>query len=184
MKNIMNIVAATVFAGSCFTGCSSMPDDAKVYATAYATGVAAATIADKAGISANAASAAAQTLEAMQQCIPGTNETFAAKWQPIAAEHIKKLVAAGKISVAEGVLVEQLFVPICSGLDYVVDVRWPSVGQHTELVSAAVHGFSDGFLKSFSSGDALKAVAPDAKLDEEELQLALKHLRAKLKSVK
>ena len=62
---------------------------------------------------------------------------------------VAKLIADGKIDQGIGTISLAAFSIAVKGLDYLFDVRYPKAKQYEELVTAAVSGFTDGFLSVF-----------------------------------
>jgi hypothetical protein len=134
-------------------GCTSLPSSDTMYSTTCAIGVATGMVANGTDIDDASRNAICDIMNEVSQCIPETNQTFSAAWTPIAKAHADSLVADGKITAEQGVLVMKAFDIVVSGIDYVFEVRYPKAKQYKELVSAAVDGFTDGFLSVFKQVD-------------------------------
>ena len=65
-----------------------------------------------------------------------------------------KLVADGKITDTIGTVSLVTFRIVVKGIDYIFDVRYPKAREYKELVSAAVSGFTSGFLAVFKPANA------------------------------
>lgn len=154
MNKVSKFVAAIALAlGFGTVGCKSLPTSESMYTTTHAIGVATGMVANGTEIDDASRNAVCDIVNEVAKCIPDTNETFSAAWTPIAKEHTDKLIAEGKLSTTQGVLVMQAFSIAVSGIDYVFEVRYPNAKQYKELVSASVNGFTDGFLTVFKSVD-------------------------------
>ena len=67
------------------------------------------------------------------------------------------MIDESKIDAMQGQLIIGAFKTACDGIDYLFEVRYPKAKEYQELVSAAVHGFSNGFLTTFAPVNALSA---------------------------
>jgi len=170
-KLIIGMVAALV---AVVTGCKSVPTDSQMYTTSYAVGTAAGLVANMTKIDDTSRNAVIDIMNEVAVCIPETNQTFTAAWTPIANAHIAKLVEAGKIDAGQGVLIAKTFNVAVNGIDYLFNVRYPKARQYQDLVSAATHGFCDGFLTTFKPVNSMSAVP--VQIDEQAFEY-LKNLR-------
>lgn len=172
-KMIVNMFAAML---AICTGCKSIPEDAKVYTVSYAVGAASAKVVDKTNISQNTTSAIVKTMSIMETYVPSTNETFSVKWMPIISSNIKHMVSNNEISSVEGKLVEQTFTVICSGLDYIIENRYPQISAYNNLMSAAIYGFNAGFLTYYDNENTLTARFRHTPIDMNEFKQVYKYL--------
>lgn len=162
-----------------FVGCKSIPTADKIYIASYATGAASAEILNQTKISDKTASAIVKTLNTMQVYVPATNETFTTKWMPIVSGNIVKMVESKELTTTEGKVVELAFTTICSGLDYLVEKRYPEAKTYGDLVSSAIYGFSSGFLSYFDKAKTFSSRRVSASLDEDEFARAYEYLLKK-----
>lgn len=147
MNKLLVIIGAAVTA--VFTGCKSVPTTDGMYTTANAIGVSAGMVANLSKIDDQSRNVVVDIINEVDQCIPQTNQTFEAAWTPVAEAHTAKLIEDGKITKEQAVLILKAFNLAVCGIDYLFDVRYPKARQYQDLVEAAVHGFTDGFLTVF-----------------------------------
>lgn len=164
-----------------FTGCKSIPEDAKVYTVSYAVGAAAAKVVDKSNITDKTTAAIVKTLNDIQMYVPATNETFTAKWMPIVSMNVKKMAENNEITSFDATLIEHTFVIICNGLDYLVEKRYPNINVYENLMSSAIYGFSSGFLSYFSPTGAFASRSTTNEIDEDEYMKAFDYLKMRKK---
>lgn len=89
-----------------------------------------------------------------------------------AKEVAAKLVADKKLKEGQDVIVLAAVNVATKALDYEFNVRFPKARDVAELVTAAVRGFTGGFLPTFNVGNALKA-AP-VEMDKEAYEYLTK----------
>lgn len=154
-KFFCSIAGVVVCAAMAMTtvGCKSIPTDDQMYRTSYAIGVATGMVAGETKIDDVTRNAVCDIVNIVAYCVPETNETFEAAWMPKAQAHIAKLVEEGKLDPVQARMVETVFSVVVQGIDYVFEYRFPKAKTYKELVSAAVGGFSDGFLLVFKPAD-------------------------------
>lgn len=125
-------------------GCKSIPSNDAMYSTSYAIGVASGMVAQETSLDKETSSVICDIFEIVSECTPETNLTFSSSWTPLAKTHIDKLIADGKLTKAQGVLVEKTFGVLVTGIDYIFEVRFPNAKQYKDIVSAAIKGFTKG----------------------------------------
>lgn len=156
MKKILMIVAMAL---SCiFAGCKSVPTVDTMKTTAEAVGKAAGYVANQTKIDDKSRTVVIEIMARASQVVPGEDQTFVDAWMPIAKEVTDKLVAEGKIDEGQAALIDGAFGVVCKGLDYLVTVRYPKAKQYENLVSAAVKGFTEGFLTVFKPVNGIVSV--------------------------
>lgn len=165
MKTVILTICAAVV--TVFTGCKSIPSADAMYSTSYAIGYAAGAIANECKISDKDRNVVVDIVNIVTSCVPETNQTFEAAWTPIAQAHVDKLVAEGKISANEGVLIMGAFGVVVKSLDYIFEVRYPKAKQYKDLVVAAIDGASAGFLRVFKPANAALSVPSKPQYDIE-----------------
>ena len=171
MKKVVIIAAAAALA---LAGCKhEPPTPERMYAISEGVGTAAGLAVELSKTKQEVKDAITTVLNIATNTVPGTNETFVAKWTPLIAVEVKKLVDAGKIDAAQGELAKGALYVACEGLDLVF-VRYPKAKSYENLVSAAV----DGFVKGFNSVMAPTFRAP-ASVDQEALDYLKKKAAAK-----
>lgn len=157
-------------------GCKTLPTVDKMYITSYAVGAASAKVIDITNVSDKTVAAVITILNSTQTYVPSTNETFSAKWPVIVDQRINTLVEKSEISDADAKFVKAAFVTMCKGLDYIVDVRYPSAKQYNDLMSSAIYGFSSGFTTYFNNSYVLKSSVTPNSLDGKEFTQAYRYL--------
>ena len=91
--------------------------------------------------------------------VPSKGQTFEEAWTPVAKDIVAKLTADGKLKPGQDVIVLAVFNVATKALDYEFTIRYPKAREVTELVSAAVRGFTDGFLSTFNANTTKSAPA-------------------------
>lgn len=155
MKRLTTSIVLAALCVISAVGCKSLPTDDKMYVSSYAVGASTGLIADMTKIDDTSRDKVIDIVNIVNTHVPQTNETFTEAWTPIADSYIERLVKSGEIDVGQGILISKTFDIICNGIDYVFIVRYPKARQYQELVEAATHGFSDGFLDTFKPVNAL-----------------------------
>ena len=176
-KTIITLLAAACMA---FVGCDREPTPAQMEATADAVGRAAGYVANQTKIDEKSRAVTIEIMTKAADVTPTNNQSFAEAWTPIAKETTDKLVAEGKLDAGQAVLVLCSFDVACKGLDYLVTVRYPKVKKYENLMSAAVKGFTGGFLEVFKPANAkLMSAEKDTKYDKEAYEYLLKAAKTK-----
>lgn len=171
MKKILMVVLAAL--AVFFTGCDKdLPTPEKMETTSRAIGVAAGYVAGQTKMDAEAKAAVVEIMTEVSKATPTKGQTFEEAWTPVAKEVVAKLVADGKLKEGQDVLVLAAFNVATKALDYEFNVRYPKAREVTDLVAAAVRGFTDGFLSTFNVGTALKAAPAD--MDKEAYEYLTK----------
>lgn len=163
------IMAASVL----MTGCKSIPTVEKMTTTARSVGVAAAAVCNVSGLDSESKAAIINIMDCVDDIVPTNSQKFVDAWMPIVKVEVKKLVDAGKIDDGKGTIIIAAVNVACKGVDYIFDVKYPKAREYEELVSAAVHGFDDGFLATINPNMKLSASAA-IKMDED----AYKYLKS------
>lgn len=157
MKKILMVIIAAL--SVMFTGCDKqLPTPEKMETTSRAIGVAAGYVAGQTKMDAEAKAAVTEVVKAVAKTTPAKGQSFEDAWTPVAKEVVAKLVADKKLKEGQDVIVLAAVNVATKALDYEFNVRFPKAREVTELVTAAVRGFTDGFLSTFNVGNALKAV--------------------------
>lgn len=178
MKLVNRIAMAVAMAGMVmFTGCKSLPTAEVMEKTAYSIGIAAGLIANETKIDDKARNTVVDIVNEVSRVVPKEGQSFEDAWTPVAKEIVAKLIADGKIDQGVGTIVLTAFSVAVKGIDYIFDVRYPKARAYEELVSAAVKGFTEGFLTVFKPVDKAKGVDLSGKADKD----ALKWLKARVK---
>ena len=155
MRLIMLIAAAAMFV---FAGCDpKLPTVEQMELTSKTIGVAAGLVANQVKIDSETRTAIAEVMKTVSEVVPAKDQSFEDAWTPVAKEVVAKLVAEGKLKEGQDVLVLGAFKVAVKALDYEFTVRYPQAKEVTELVTAAIRGFSTGFLSTFTPEGAFKA---------------------------
>lgn len=147
MKKLIAIVCASV--AMFITGCKTVPTPAEIETASYAIGVSTALVCNMTKISDRDRQIVIDIISEVKYCCPTAGQTIVDAWTDIAKAHINELVKKGEITEIEGQLILKTFEVIASAGDYMIRIRWPKIGQYTDLVLAATNGFCDGFLTVF-----------------------------------
>jgi len=168
MKTVKSAVTVLCAAAMLvFTGCKSLPTVDKMQSVASAIGAAAGLVANETKIDDNARNTIVAIMEEVAKVVPQSGQSFEDAWTPVAKEVVAKLVADGKITEGVGTLALATFGIVVKGIDYIFDVRYPKAREYEELVSAAVSGFTSGFLAVFKPANAEEAKSLELKADKE-----------------
>ena len=146
MKKLVIMIAAV--AALVFTGCKTVPTADKINAAAQAVGCASGLVANETKVDAKSRDAIIEIVQIVKDVVPEDGKTFAEAWAPVAKKYTSELVAAGKLNDTQAALVNGGVSIAATGLDYVFNL-YPKAKEYKELVSAAVNGFSEGFLTTF-----------------------------------
>jgi hypothetical protein len=144
-KTFIAIISAFL---TLIVGCKE-PTVESMTVTATAVGRAAALVVNETGIDAKTRETIVDVLGTVAKVTPAPGQSFEDAWTPVVNETVDKMVADGKISDTQGVLVKSAFSVIVKGLDYIFTVRYPKAKEYEDLVTAAITGFSNGFLEVF-----------------------------------
>lgn len=171
MKKLLIILGAVTTL--VFTGCHTVPTPDKMESTAQAIGFSAGLVANNINISDKDRNIIVDIIGKVSECTPADNQTFVEAWTPIATEYVNKMVADGKINQDQAVLILKVFDIIANGVDYVFDKVYPKARQYENLVTAAIRGFTKGFLTSFKPVNKVfdKSIKYDAKAYDHLIKL-------------
>lgn len=169
-KSIAVFAALAAFA---FAGCDKLPTAEQMETTATAVGKAAAVVANQTKADAASRKVVVEVMEKAAKATPKVGQTFADAWTPIAKEVTDDLVKDGKLDDAQATIVTAAFSVACKGIDYLVTVRYPKASEYEDLMSAAVRGFTGGFLSSFSAETTAFAAAAKLDYDKEAYDFLL-----------
>ena len=158
MKKLIAIVCASV--ALFLSGCKTLPTPAELETASYAIGVSTAMVCNMTKINDKDRQIVIDIMNEVKYCCPTAGQTVVDAWTKTAQDYVKKLVDAKEITEAEGLLIFKTFGVVASAADYMMRVRWPKIGQYTDLVLAATNGFCDGFLVVFKPANANGFAAP------------------------
>ncbi len=149
MKKLMVLLVAIA---SLLVGCDpKLPTASEMEITAKAIGVAAGFVANQTKLDADSKAAVVEIMTKVAEVVPAADQSFEEAWTLTAKDVVAKLVADGKLKKGQDVLVLAAFNVATKGLDYIFSVRYPKAKEAAELVNAAVRGFTNGFLTTFST---------------------------------
>ena len=167
MKKLIAIVCASV--ALFLSGCKTLPTPAELETASYAIGVSTAMVCNMTKINDKDRQIVIDIMNEVKYCCPTAGQTVVDAWTKTAQDHINKLVEAKEITETEGQLIFKTFGVVASAADYMMRVRWPKIGEYTDLVLAATNGFCDGFLAVFKPTNvnrfAASAVSRDYDVD-------------------
>ena len=146
MNKLFVMMAAA--AALVLTGCKTVPSADKINAAAQAVGCASGLVANETKIDDKSRNAIIEIVGIVKNVVPTDAQTFAEAWAPVAQKYTADLVTAGKLNEGQAALVNGGVSIAATGLDYVFNM-YPKAKEYKELVSAAVSGFTDGFLLTF-----------------------------------
>lgn len=137
-----------------------MPTPAELETASYAIGVSTAMVCNMTKINDKDRQIVIDIMNEVKYCCPTAGQTVVDAWTETAQDYVKKLVDAKEITEIEGKLILKTFDVVASAADYMVRIRWPKIGQYTDLVLAATNGFCDGFLTVFKPANVNGFAAP------------------------
>lgn len=147
MKKLIAIVCTVIC--MVFAGCKTMPTPAQIETTSYTIGISTALVCNMTKISDRDRGIIIDIMNDIQYYTPTTGQTLVEAWIDVAQKHANKLVEKDEITEIECQLIMKTFDTVVSAADYMIRVRWPKISEYTDLVTAATHGFCDGFLTTF-----------------------------------
>lgn len=164
-----------------FAGCKSIPSTSTTYMLSEALGVAAGKacelVMEQGKFDDKTRAVTLEVLKIAADVVPETNTTFTAAWAPVVEETVAKFVADGKIDAAQDEMIKTAMYLVTKALDYEFETRHPTWKQHIDIVSAAIHGFVDGFTyvirpaSGFAAGVTAHEVPP---IDEDAYEFLTK----------
>lgn len=148
---MMSVFAAVMAVGISVgaIGCKSVPTVDQLETASYMVGTTTGVICNMTKISDKDRQVIVDIVTEISHYTPTKSETLAQAWTKIAKEHTAKLVDEGKITAEEGVLIMNVFSSIADAGEYIVEVKWPTIIEYTDLTAAATRGFCNGFLATF-----------------------------------
>ena len=146
---IFLFIAAFAFIGLMkLTGCKTRPNVDNVNRAFYYGGSTVALVMNETSLNKEKRVVIRDIVVDIKACNPEVGQTLEAKWTEIAQEHVDLLIQAGKIDRATGVVIMAGFHTVMSGVS-LLEQRFPEIQQDRYLISAAIVGFTDGFLNWF-----------------------------------
>ena len=167
MKMIKSMFAlAGAAAMLSIAGCKTIPTVDTMKSVSSAIGAAAGLVANESKIDDKARNTVVAIMEEVARVVPKQGQSFEDAWTPVAKEVVGKLVADGKITEGVGAISLAAFGVAVNGIDYIFTVRYPNAREYEELVSAAVSGFTSGFLTVFKPVNGEEAKGVELKVDK------------------
>ena len=158
MKKLIGIIAAAM---SMCVGCTpDLPTADQIEKTSKSIGVAAGIVANKVKIDSQVRGAIADVMSQVTNIVPKADQSFSDAWTAAAQQIVDKLVKDGKLSDSQAALVSTIVGIAVKALDYEFSVRYPKAKEVTELVTASIRGFTNGFMSTFNADGSMK-VAPN-----------------------
>ncbi len=151
------IIIGAVVAAALMTGCKSVPSASTLYITSKAIGVSVALVANETKIDNTARNEIVNIVNLVDAYVPSTNETITVGLDKIVNTYVDKIYEEGKITDDQKKLILDVAKVMVDGVDYIVYVRYPKIGDNVVLVESAIHGYSDGFLTYFKPVNTMSA---------------------------
>lgn len=161
------IIIGAVIASALMTGCKSVPSANTLYITSKAIGVSVALVANETKIDNTARNEIVNIVNLVDVYVPTTNETITVGLDKIVNAYVDKIYDEGKITDDQKKLILDVAKVMVDGIDYIVYVRYPKIGDNAVLVEAAIHGYSDGFLTYFKPANTMSASSATIDYDYE-----------------
>ena len=165
MKNILMAIMAAF--AVVFSGCKQVPSVETMEATATAVGKAAGYVVNQTKIDDKSRTVVIEIVTKAAEVTPAKDQTFVDAWTPIAKEITDKLIADGKVDRGQALIINGAFGVVCKGIDYLLAVRYPKAKETQNLVSAAVKGFTTGFLAVFKPVNGAVSATASGDYDKE-----------------
>lgn len=160
---IVLFIAAFAFIGLMkLTGCKTAPNVDKVNRAFYYGGATVSLVMNETSLSKEKRVVIRDIVVDIKTCNPEVGQPLEAKWTEIAQNHVDRLVQAGTIDSATGVVIMAGFHTAMAGVN-LLEQRFPEIRQDRDLISAAIAGFTDGFLERFIVDPDANATLSDAR---------------------
>lgn len=161
------ILIGSVIAAALMTGCKSVPSATSLYITSKAIGVSVALVANETKIDNASRNEIINIVNLVDAYVPSTNETITVGLDKIVNTYVEKIYEEGKITDDQKKLILDVSKVMVDGVDYIVYVRYPKIGDNVVLVEAAIHGYSDGFLTYFKPANTMSATSVTVDYDHD-----------------
>lgn len=175
MKNVL--ISSVIALCAVLVGCDKLPSEEKISNLSKTIGYAAGLSCDLAKMDDATRRVTLEVMDIVDDVVPQTNESFTVAWKPLIESTVNKFVTDGKIDEKQAAIVKTVMNAVTMGIDYMFDVRWPEAKNYKNLVSAAVHGFTEGFKTVIRPPDMLTAAKFD--YDEKEFTMAMNYFKNK-----
>lgn len=153
------LLSACVAIAMVVAGCKTVPTPAELETASYAIGASTALVCNMTKISDKDRQVVVDIVNEISYCVPTQGQTIVQAWTKVAQDHVAELIKKGEITELEGSLILKTFDTVASAADYMIRVRWPKIGEYSDLVMAATHGFCDGFLTYFKPANTTSFVS-------------------------
>lgn len=150
MKKVLSVALVAMMA---LVGCKTVPTQDKMYATSYSVGCASGMVVNETKVDDKTRDTIIEVVSIAKEVAPAEGRSFQETWVPFATEYTDTLVRAGRLDPTQATIVVGGVTIASAGLDYVFNA-YPKARTYEELVSAAVNGFSTGFLTTFKPSNA------------------------------
>ena len=137
MKKVLSMALVAMMA---LVGCKTVPTQDKMYATSYSVGCASGMVVNETKVDDKTRDTIIEVVSVAKEVAPTAGRSFQETWVPFATEYTDTLVRAGRLDPTQATIV-------VGGVT--IKAR-----TYEELVSAAVNGFSTGFLTTFKPSNA------------------------------
>jgi hypothetical protein len=172
-----SLIIGTIALATALTGCKTTtpPSVESVVKLGTAVGYTTAYVLNtKANIDANTRATILDVVTKLNSVVPNTNETFSAKWTPIAKEALDAYRDNSGNAIPEPTkaLTLDVFGYVASVLDFYVDKK--GYRQYKDIVSVWSNSFCDSFLAAFGKSEAFAASRKNEEFDREIYEEILK----------
>lgn len=146
---IVLFIAAFAFIGLMkLTGCKTRPNVDRVNRAFYYGGATVSLVMNETSLNKEKRVVIRDIVVDIKTCNPEVGQPLEAKWTEIAQDHVDRLIQAGTIDSATGVVIMAGFHTAMAGVN-LLEQHFPEIRQDRDLISAAIAGFTDGFLERF-----------------------------------
>lgn len=160
---IVLFAAAFAFIGLMkLTGCKTRPNVDNINRIFYYGGSGTALVMNETSLNKEKRVVIYDVFVDIKACNPEVGQPLEAAWTPIAQKHVDLLVTEGKIDAATGVVIMAGFRTAMAGVN-LLEQHHPEIREDRDLLSAAIAGFTDGFLERFIVEPEVAANLSDAK---------------------
>lgn len=157
--------AVSVGAAATLAGCKAIPSEDAINKIGLAFGATTGLVMDQCDIDDESRNVIIDIVNRGYTVVPAEGETVYQAWKRVAAQHVAKLVADGKVTEIQADLILTGFDLVLKGLTLLI-ARHPEIGVYGAITIAALKGFCDGFLyvyKPVNANQDLAEVTIDAK---------------------
>jgi len=163
--NIKTLALTAVAATSIIVGCKTVPSVDEMTTLGKVSGYTAAYVLNKqVKVDDTTRNAIIDIMNEAEKYIPGTNETFASTWTPIAEKYLNEIKDKDGNPLPEATKARVLkdFNYLVGLLDSYIEKK--GIKQYQELTDAFIHSFCDSFLTNFKPANGFSVSTQE--LDE------------------